>query len=59
MTLKDTLIYNIDEIKYRVEGFLTYYKYIVTIPLSKIAQDFVASELYEKRQIFNKIITLF
>ena len=56
MTLKDTLIYNIDEIKYRVEGFLTYYKYIVTIPLSKIAQDFVSSELYEKRQILIKLL---
>ena len=47
--------YNTDEIKYRVDGFLTYYKYIVTIPLSKIAQDFVASELYEKRQILIKL----
>ena len=55
-TLKDTLIYNIDEVKYRVEGFLTYYKYIVTIPLSKIAQDFVASELYEKRQVLIKLL---
>ena len=51
MTLKDILIYNIDEVKYRVEGFLTYYKYIVTVPPAKIAQDFVASELYEKRQV--------
>ena len=56
MTLKETLIYNLDEVKYRVDGFLTYYKYIVSIPLAKIAQDFVTSELYEKRQILIKLL---
>ena len=56
MTLKEALIYNPDEVKYRIEGFLTYYKYIVTIPLFKIAQDFVASELYEKRQVLIKLL---
>jgi len=49
LSLKDFLIYNHSEINNKYIGYLSHYKLLKEKTLSKIAKDFISSDLFAKR----------
>ncbi len=56
LRIKDKLIYNSEEIYYKYEGILTYYKLLKNTLLNKTIQDFINEDMYTQRSILIKLL---
>ena len=56
LRIKDKLIYNNEEISYKYEGILTYYKTLKNTLLNKTIQDFINEDMYIQRNILIKLL---
>ena len=56
LRIKDKLIYNNEEISYKYEGILTYYKLLKNTLLNKTIQDFINEDMYIQRNVLIKLL---
>ena len=57
LTLKDKLIYSIEDLEYKYEGILTYLHVLKLKNLNEIINDFINNSIYNKRSILIKLLS--